>query len=344
MSLITGNKKRLLSAPSTRPIKRPCTRTGLTIKYCELQALLFAAKHIPERIPMRWEAVSRFVSDTRGGESDETPFNIELPALQTNHGVFCSTPEACKKTFESISACLQLQSLSKDSLERRMCCYPEKNVLKPLVLFPPVKECCGSQTHIRNRPCFPLVYTSNGTYVAAMYNSKCRHCTKKFHVSFYEDGDQTFFYDPNDGRFFQVTSQTVFEVALLDNITNNVCISATSFESRAEVYNENFRRVDSDLLGKLECYGRTFSDQDHPWKLNEKRVEDAWFLFALVSFYKRKGSLQTIDFTTVKAPSQRVDVDDLCKSAWIEITSSPSPWIHHRCKKVGCAEGKVGQS
>ena len=34
----------------------------------------------------------------------------------------------------------------------------------------------------------------------------------------------------------------LFEVALLDDITNDISVSATLFKSRATVYNENFRK------------------------------------------------------------------------------------------------------
>ena len=340
-----GSKKRLplaVSTSGTRPVKYPCMSSGLTIRYSELQALIFAAKHIPDRTPKRWEVVSKFVSDYCEGE--EATFTIELTAIQSNDRVFSSTPATCQKLFTTISDdWSSIEVLSEEKFLRSMCCYPQKNALKPLVLLPPIKECCGALTHIRNRPAFPIVYTLRGTYVAAMYSADCRHCTKKFHLSFCEEisTKKKIFFDPNGSSFLQVTSQTVFEVALLDDITNNMFISAASFESRAAVYNENHRSVDSDRLRELACFARTVTDQDHPWKLNEKRIEDAWFLFALVSFYKNKGKLNDTDFATEKMPSQRVDDDALCQKAWEEITSCTNPWIYHKCKTVGCTEGKL---
>ena len=120
----------------------------------------------------------------------------------------------------------------------------------------------------------------------------------KFHYSYYQQGDVTKYYIPQGEKYFQYSSQTVFETALLEDVTNNISISATSFESRAEVYNENFRDLDIARLKHLCEFGRTTSDTDHPWKLTEKRVEDAWFLYTLVCFYRDRCQLDEVNFAT----------------------------------------------
>ena len=138
-------------------------------------------------------------------------------------------------------------------LQAKMGMYPDKTGLKHLILLLPVKECCDSPTTIRNRSCFPLVYTMQGTLVAAMYTAECKHCSRKYHLrkyhlSYYQEASddlqsKQIFYDPEGVKFFQITSHTVFEVALLDDITDNISVSATLFESRAIVYNENFQKI-----------------------------------------------------------------------------------------------------
>jgi hypothetical protein len=187
--------------------------------------------------------------------------------------------------------------------------YSDTSALKQLILIPPIKMCCGAATLIRNRPSFPLVYTTRGTFVAAAFIAECRHCTKKYHLSYYEeevqDNKGRFYYSLEGVTYFQVTSQTIFEVALMENITNNISISAASFESRARVYNENFRKVDQDRLRQLTTFGRNATDKDHPWRLTEKRVEDAWFLFSLLLFYEARGLLKATNFATDKGVSQR---------------------------------------
>ena len=132
------------------------------------------------------------------------------------------------------------------------------------------------------------------------------------------------FYDPGGAKDFQITSQTVFEVALLD-ITNNISVSATSFESRATVYNENFQKIDQERLTHLAEFGRSGSDKEHPWKLTEKCIEDAWFVYILVDFYKSRGVLSSTNFASDKTVSQKLDVDAMCEMAWEKITSATNP-------------------
>lgn len=242
-------------------------------------------------------------------------------------------------SWPTISQC------SDTMLQTRMGMYPDKSGLKHVVLLAPVRECCSATTTIRNRPSFPLVYTMQGTFVGAMYTAECKHCSRKYHLSYYQetsDGSQTkqVFYDPDGAKYFQITSQTVFEIALLNDITNNVSISATSFESRAAVYNENFQKIDGERLAELNNFGHSSSDEEHPWKLTEKRIEDAWFVYTLVDFFKSKGNLSSTNFASDRLVSQRYDVDGMCKKAWEEITATTNPWIHHKCDKIGCSEGE----
>ena len=89
--------------------------------------------------------------------------------------------------------------------------YLNKTGLKHLILLPPVKECCELPTSIRNRPSFPLVYTMQGTLVAAMYSAECKHCSRKYNLSYCQEASddlqsKQIFYDPQGVKFFQITS------------------------------------------------------------------------------------------------------------------------------------------
>ena len=81
---------------------------------------------------------------------------------------------------------------------------------------------------------------------------------KKYHLSYCEeevqDNKGQFYYSLEGVTYFQITSQMIFEVALMEDITNNILISAASFESRAKVYNENFRKVDQDRLSVVNFW------------------------------------------------------------------------------------------
>ena len=97
--------------------------------------------------------------------------------------------------------------------------------MKPL---PPINECCLSPLKIDPRPCCPLIYTTNGTFVGAMFHGRCRKCSRVYYYSFWEirnsDGSiQRYYYDPisNPQEYFQYSSSSLFEVKLLNDITNN---------------------------------------------------------------------------------------------------------------------------
>ena len=137
-------------------------------------------------------------------------------------------------------------------------------------------------------------------------------------------------------KYFQYCSQNC--VWLLEDVMNNVSISATYFESRAKVYNENFHDLDVARLKHMHEFGRTTSDTDHPWKLTEKRV-DAWFLYTLVCFYRDRWQLDEVNVATTSLPSQRKNLDMLCGRAWELISRTTNHWIHHKCGKLGCSEG-----
>ena len=136
----------------------------------------------------------------------ELPYTQSIPAhLREVHKSIC-------QSWPAFSQC------SDTMLQAKMGMYPDK---KHLILLPPVKEYCDSPTSIRNCPYFPLVYTMQGTLVAAIYSAECKHCSRKNNLSYYQEASddlqsKQIFYDPEGVKFFQITSQTVFEVALLE--------------------------------------------------------------------------------------------------------------------------------
>jgi hypothetical protein len=340
----TNRKRKQQSSTGIPSVSRPRLSSGnFSITFKEVGALSYASRLIPDRTPKRWELVSTLVSDYVTEDDRNSP-NVHLSAentVKSSPRQFNQSAADCKQVAQIISEKYPgTLEHSDEEVKAFLSNYPEKIALKHIVLIPPVKECCGMPIIIRSRPSFPIVYTMQGTFIAAVFNGECRKgCSKKFHYSFYHQGDTTHYYIPQSEKYFQSTSQTVFEVALLDDLTNNISISATSFESRAEVYNENFRDSDSSRLKHLRDYGRSISDVDHPWKLTEKRVEDAWFLFTLVCFFRDRNQLDSINFATGTSPSQRKDLDFLCGKAWEVISQSTNPWIHHKCHVLGCSEG-----
>ena len=343
--LDAANRKRSQRAPSAPSLSRPRLMSGFSMTYKEVGALSFASRLLPERTPKRWELVSKLVNDYMIDDDQNSPavaigVHMDMDGKQSVRS-FNRTADDCKQATQILSQQYPgTLGFSEEKLKDVLSTYPEKIALKHIILIPQIGECCGEPIVIRSRPSFPLVYTTQGTFIAALFNGECRKgCSRKFHYSFYQQGDTVRYHIPHGEKYFQYSCQTVFEIALLEDMTNNISISATSFESRAEVYNENFRDSDVARLKHLREFGRTASDTDHPWKLTEKRAEDAWFLYTLVCFYRDRNQLEDVDFATASLPSQRKDLDMLCDRAWELISRSTNPWIHHKCQTLGCSEG-----
>ena len=79
-----------------------------------------------------------------------------------------------------------------------------------------------------------------------------------FYPSFKVVDGLRFYYDPNieRERYFQVTSQTVFDKQLLKDFSNNIWVDGATLQSRAKVYNLNFEASDKVRLAQLEEFAR----------------------------------------------------------------------------------------
>ena len=195
----------------------------------------------------------------------------------------------------------------------------------------------------RNRPSFPVVYTTNGTRVAAAYNGICTECKRTFQHSSWtprNDEKQEYFFDPLHSAFFQVTSQTVFEIRLLNEITLQITFSGATFESQAQVYNTMHGREDERRLESLaKTFGQIQNTESLTWKVNEKCLEDAWFLYQLVWFYKSVDCLSMTSLSTGTSESNRRDIEELCESANLHRSLHSPKWVAHCCGAKGCGEG-----
>ena len=139
--------------------------------------------------------------------------------------------------------------------------------------------------------------------------------------------------------YFQVSSRTVFETQLLKDISSNMWVSGATFQSRAKVYNLNFKEKDNSRLRELQEFARS---NDEEWELNEQRVNDAWFLWIIVNYYSSKGTLgdTNIQFQYENS-GKHLNTEELCKAMWADICVSKNKWVTHACQTPGCAEGYV---
>ena len=107
-----------------------------------------------------------------------------------------------------------------------------------------------------NRPSFPLVYTMNGTYVGALFHGQCDKCNTKYFPNYkIQSAGQRIFIDvQQEGSGYH---QRLCLKHLLKDISNNIWVTGATFQSRAKVYNLNFKEKDTLRLPQLQEFART---------------------------------------------------------------------------------------
>ena len=86
-------------------------------------------------------------------------------------------------------------------------------------------------------------------------------------------------YEPRQSPYFQISSQTVFSTDLLDHVTQQLVQASLTFESQADVYSATSVTDAQHLATNEQHFSRLRTlHSSSSWKLNEKRLEDGWFL------------------------------------------------------------------
>ena len=195
----------------------------------------------------------------------------------------------------------------------------------------------------RNRPAFPLVFTTKGTLVAAAYSATCSECKAVIHHSSWSPkGEERVehFFDPSHSPYISTSSQTVFEVNLLQQVTHQIVHAGVTFESQALVYNSCFGMHDEDRLAAMKSsFSRVKNASSLSWKLNEKRLEDGWFLYNIILHHKYAGCLETEDLACDTTKGKRRDIDNVCEVVNLHRSLTPPRWVSHKCTFKGCSEG-----
>ena len=168
------------------------------VTYLQVSALLFAVEHFPENTPKRWEAIALYLEYHHEQNSDQIfdTFTISHPEAcntgskrKCSKEIFNGTALQCKELAHILQFYPTLYSSLKEQYMPLLSTPDRKSPLKPLILTPPITTCCDSNILIRNRPSIPIVYTRNGTFVAASYHGHCQKCKRLFYPSHYEDPD-----------------------------------------------------------------------------------------------------------------------------------------------------------
>ena len=216
----------------------------------------------------------------------------------------------------------------------------KNNAVKPLVLMPPITECCGKSFSIRHTANYAVVFTENGTLIAAVFHGRCPLCCTTYWHSYKETfNGERYYFNPCDetSEFFLYSRDSVFSKKYLQDVTNNITFSGATFLSRAEVYNANHGTSDREKRISLSSIGRSNAD----WKLSESVVGNAWFLWSIVNKYHEYGVLEKVNIPCTYTDGRHRDIEGLCSECFTFLKAQPNKWIQHVCLYKGCQEGYV---
>ena len=325
------------------------------LSFSQLKSLVFALEHFPEKTPLRWSLIAKYVGESKFDDKIKIRIGGTLKPKSGEAEKFNPTPDQCKTVSQWLTKNHPELLESYDEREPFFK-WSEKDAFKPIVLLPRKLTCCGSSINIRNRPSFPIVYTGHGTKVAASFNGNCKTCKKIYYYSYFEEfeasdsdtnneanAQRRVYYDfAPDLHYFQVSNKTLFETLLVKDIVYNVEICASSFESRSDVYNFMHRELDMEVLSKLENFSRLKGNNEaNVWKLNADRVEECYFLYKTVNLFRNNGFLYLLNVKQADVEGKRRSLEDICLESWKLICKLQNKWIHHSCQVPGCTEGYI---
>lgn len=121
--------------------------------------------------------------------------------------------------------------------------------------------------------------------------------------------------------FWITSSQTIFELQLLEQLTFQLLLSACSFESQAQVYNAIHALSDQWLLAHFSNDFRWSNTQKCSdgldWMLNTTRLEDGWFLYQDYKCVSWTWDLNGYNFAQYTAWN-RQDIELLCQNSHVK--------------------------
>ena len=297
-------------------------RPGREISFSELQSLSYAITHFPPRMPNRWQLISKYVK-SMANSRDPTLYDINGSGRRFD----CSHTD-CQFVANLLGS--DIPDVG-DFLGPFFRGSDTKGFM-PVILLPPVSQCCGNHLLIRNRPSHARVYTTHGTDIAAVFTGECKSpsCRKRYHYSYIEDSSsgetERYYYSLMELKqsYFQVTSKTVFSIDYLEDVSLNLEISWASFESRAKIYNEKFSLVDRRKLASVAQHLRMSNEagDQEPWLLYDQRLVEGWFVWKVVSYFDSSRCLSSTGFSSFFSTSHRIDLEEKCSMAWQHILSS----------------------
>ena len=202
-----------LKAP---PPKRQSIRQGRRVFFSELQFLFYALSHFPPNT----EEVAP--DSLVCGQSSKQRLGARNDINNSQGKRFEATHSDC----QLVVSLLYSSADTPEAIDFKSPFYSASDATSfmPVILLPPVRQCCGCNLLIQNRPSHARVYTSHGTEIAAVFTGECRMCHQKYHHSYSEktaDRDsaaERSYYSP-DQEYFQLSSKTFFSIDFMEEVS-----------------------------------------------------------------------------------------------------------------------------
>lgn len=194
-----------------------------------LRRILFAVEYLPADCPCYWEAISKFAclgSDCNTLSTQEVKLLVENLQL-LNERAFAT----------DVSLRLELQAMNHYAAQPLGIVLVSRNE-KCL-------ECSGNLLLRGDRPSRVTVYTeSQGTVIGSHFVKFCQHfrkgCSFNQHYGYHSMGNKsTSYYDSDWDKhpYLVSTSQTAFELTLLQRFDFELLIGELSYKQKSEIYN-----------------------------------------------------------------------------------------------------------
>lgn len=147
-----------------------------------------------------------------------------------------------------------------------------------------------------------IVYTKNGAQVAELYHKHCTQCLATVYNCYTEkrvDNKVVRKYlDSREIKYFSITTETFFDVELLNLLTEDLFTCDVRISNFVEKYN----RLNNSI------------------ELNKKRIFHAWLIF---SINKR-----------INCVDKNLDIEETCKVLYPELRRCvDAKYLHHICQK-----------
>ncbi len=162
---------------------------------------------------------------------------------------------------------------------------PSASGIGPITLVPPTKclHCMGT-VYVRTEKSWCMCYTTDGPIPATSFKGICKSCDLRYWYDHYKDGDNTYYFQPEDGRFFMSSSEIVFSLKMLERIHIQLSRGTKpTFLNISEMYNAEYEVAATNLsqnFSKAAPNKKRKSNDDliiAAWVLDAGQVRDAWY-------------------------------------------------------------------